>query len=76
MSNSELCKWLRDNSAGVYRKAAEAADVIEQLEHDMSVLQDRLWWYEQYMEYVESNHAQIDEYAREAANAADSEGDT
>ena len=27
----ELCNWLRENSSGAYRKAAEAADVIESL---------------------------------------------
>jgi hypothetical protein len=27
----ELCKWLRENSSGVYRPAAVAADLIEDL---------------------------------------------
>jgi hypothetical protein len=27
----ELCKWLRENSSGVYRPAATAADLIEDL---------------------------------------------
>lgn len=27
----ELCKWLRENSSGVYRPAAAAADLIEDL---------------------------------------------
>lgn len=31
MSNEELTQWLRDNSSGIYRPAAEAADLIEQL---------------------------------------------
>jgi hypothetical protein len=30
----ELTQWLRDNSSGVYRPAAEAADLIEQLERE------------------------------------------
>lgn len=32
MTSPELCQWLRDNSAGIYRPAAEAADRIEELE--------------------------------------------
>jgi len=31
MTTPELTKWLRDNSSGVYRPAAEAADLIEAL---------------------------------------------
>ena len=34
MTTPELTQWLRDNSSGVYRPAAEAADVIEQLERE------------------------------------------
>ena len=30
--NSNLCRWLRANSSGIYRQAATAADVIEYLE--------------------------------------------
>lgn len=30
-SPQELCKWLRENSSGVYRPAAAAADLIEDL---------------------------------------------
>lgn len=30
-SPQELCKWLRENSSGVYRPAANAADLIEDL---------------------------------------------
>ena len=30
MNNSELIQWLRDNSSGVYRPSAEAADRLEQ----------------------------------------------
>lgn len=31
MGRSELCAWLRANSSGIYRPAAEAADEIEHL---------------------------------------------
>lgn len=31
MSRSELCAWLRANSSGIYRPAANAADDIEAL---------------------------------------------
>jgi hypothetical protein len=31
MTTPELTKWLRENSSGVYRPAAEAADLIETL---------------------------------------------
>ena len=34
-TNDKLKKWLRDNSSGVYRQAAEAADVIEGLENQV-----------------------------------------
>lgn len=30
-SPQELCKWLRENSSGIYRPAANAADLIEDL---------------------------------------------
>lgn len=32
MTTPELTKWLRENSSGVYRPAAEAADLIERME--------------------------------------------
>lgn len=32
MTNKELTQWLRNNSSGIYRPAALAADVIEELE--------------------------------------------
>lgn len=35
-SNKELCQWLRDNSSGIYRQSACAADVIEGLESDLA----------------------------------------
>ena len=31
MNDKELCQWLRDNSSGVYRPSAVAADRIEEL---------------------------------------------
>ena len=31
MKDKDLCKWLRDNSSGSYRKSAIAADRIETL---------------------------------------------
>lgn len=31
MKDKDLCKWLRENSSGSYRKSAQAADRIEQL---------------------------------------------
>ena len=31
MGRTELCAWLRANSSGIYRPAAEAADEIEYL---------------------------------------------
>ena len=35
MKTPDLKKWLRDNSSGVYRPAREAANLIDQLEHDL-----------------------------------------
>ena len=32
MNNDKLCKWLKENSSGVYRPAAEAAERIKELE--------------------------------------------
>jgi len=34
-----LCKWLRDNSSGSYRKSADAADRIEQLKQQLFEMQ-------------------------------------
>lgn len=31
MTNDELCAWLRANSSGIYRLAAEAADRMERM---------------------------------------------
>ena len=38
----DLCKWLRDHSSGAYRKSAEAAEVIENLEAKRDALQAEL----------------------------------
>ncbi len=32
LEQKELCEWLRNNSSGIYRPAAEAADEIERLQ--------------------------------------------
>jgi hypothetical protein len=42
MTTPELTQWLRDNSSGVYRPAAEAADVIEQLQRERDRLEEAL----------------------------------
>ena len=38
-NDKELCKWLRDNSSGIYRPAAQAADRIEQLKQQLFEMQ-------------------------------------
>ncbi len=40
MRDDELCKWLRDNSSGVYRPSAEAANRIEALKSHLEFLRD------------------------------------
>jgi hypothetical protein len=35
MNDTDLCKWLRGNSSGVYQPSAEAADRIEQLKAEV-----------------------------------------
>jgi predicted nucleic acid-binding Zn-ribbon protein len=42
MTTPELTQWLRDNSSGVYRPAAEAADVIEQLQRERDKAREEL----------------------------------
>jgi hypothetical protein len=52
MDNKQLCQWLRDNSSGVYRPAAVAAERIENLLIELKRMQDVLakteerkkWW--------------------------------
>jgi hypothetical protein len=38
MNTSELCIWLRQNSAGIYRPAADAANEIEHLRAERDAL--------------------------------------
>ena len=33
MNNDKLCEWLKNNSSGIYRPAAEAAERIKELEN-------------------------------------------
>ena len=43
---AELCVWLRNNSSGVYRPAARAADLLERLASDnvgLAAAADSLW---------------------------------
>ena len=35
MNNDKLCKWLKENSSGIYRPAAEAAERIKELEETL-----------------------------------------
>lgn len=35
MTDEQLCEWLRDNSSGVYRPAAEAARRIEEMQTEI-----------------------------------------
>tara|TARA_R110002096_G_scaffold315227_7_gene509483 strand:+ start:1710 stop:1904 length:195 start_codon:yes stop_codon:yes gene_type:complete len=42
MNSAELCKWLRDNSSGVYRPSALAADRIESLEEALEYTMKQL----------------------------------
>ncbi len=37
MLDEELCQWLRDNSSGVYRPAAEAARRIEEMNAEIKL---------------------------------------
>jgi len=37
--HQEICDWLRDNSSGVYRKAAEAACIIEEQQKLIATLE-------------------------------------
>jgi hypothetical protein len=40
MSETELCAWLRANSSGIYRPAAEAADTIERLTAELAAARE------------------------------------
>lgn len=35
LNRKDLCEWLRENSSGVYRPSAQAADEIEALEREI-----------------------------------------
>ncbi len=41
-TEDELCKWLRDNSSGIYRQSANAADKIEGLAQQVAELRAAL----------------------------------
>ncbi len=41
-TQQELCAWLRENSAGVYRPCAEAATQIETLSAQLALLETSL----------------------------------
>ena len=44
MNNQELCEWLVDNSSGVYRPSALAANRIEELQARVSGLESEVAW--------------------------------
>ena len=41
-SIAELCQWLRDNSSGIYRPAAEAATELERLTAELAAAQQAM----------------------------------
>jgi hypothetical protein len=58
MTHDELCAWLRTNSAGIYRPAAEAAGVIESLRRELEKWQtpfDREQFEAAQMQYTQSH---------------------
>ena len=65
----DLCKWLRDHSSGVYRKSAEAAEVIENLEAKRDALQAKIKQLEAQLEEERQENASLrsgDDYDRGA----------
>ena len=42
MNSRDLCKWLRDNSSGIYRPASEAADKIERQQELLELAWDAI----------------------------------
>lgn len=36
MTTDQLCQWLRENSAGIYRPARDAADLIDRLTRELA----------------------------------------
>jgi hypothetical protein len=51
MTTPELIQWLRDNSSGVYRPAAEAAEVIEQLQRERDEARKETFRTREFMDY-------------------------
>jgi len=72
MDNKQLCQWLRDNSSGVYRPAAYAAEVIENLMHEI----ERTRIYNAQVEATATKHnaenVQLRELLHEISNLHDS----
>ena len=65
----DLCKWLRDHSSGVYRKSAEAAEVIENLEAKRDALQAKIKHLQAQLEEERQENASLrsgDDYERGA----------
>lgn len=52
-TNKELCEWLRQNSSGIYRTAAEAAGEIERLENENKTLAEEVRKLRNYRSSVE-----------------------
>ena len=52
MSDEELCKWLRANSSGDYRKSSDAADRIEGLIRERDELHKALEDIRRHMQIV------------------------
>ena len=55
--SAELTKWLRENSSGVYRKAAEAADVIEEQQRQLAEQRQELRRWKSVAVYLANCHA-------------------
>ncbi len=70
MNSKQLCQWLRDNSSGVYRPSAEAAERIEELERKVCGLQTELfntYYYEASKQGAD--HVAAKEYAEKRVSA-------
>lgn len=51
-SIAELCQWLRDNSSGIYRPAAEAATELERLTAELAAARvdaERFHWLREWL---------------------------
>jgi hypothetical protein len=53
--HDDLKKWLRENSSGVYRQAAEAADVIEGLENQVGNYEELMAQLEEVVVFPETD---------------------